>query len=115
VIYDDMDLPVGRVRLRLSGAAGGHNGMKSTISHLGSKNFPRLRIGIGRPKNPATSENGTVSHVLGKFSPEENEVMSSVLNYVVECVELCLKKGVEKAMNDCNRKNLNVSEEGSSK
>ncbi|MEM6755279.1 MAG: aminoacyl-tRNA hydrolase [Cyanobacteria bacterium P01_C01_bin.38] len=113
VIYDDMDLPVGRVRLRLSGAAGGHNGMKSTISHLNSKNFPRLRIGIGRPKNPATSENGTVSHVLGKFSPEENEVMSSVINYTVECVELCLKKGVEKAMNDCNRKNLNVLQEGS--
>ncbi|MEO0932697.1 MAG: aminoacyl-tRNA hydrolase [Cyanobacteria bacterium J06641_2] len=112
VIYDDMDLPVGRVRLRLSGAAGGHNGMKSTISHLSSKNFPRLRIGIGRPKNPANSENGTVSHVLGKFTPEEKEVISSVTNYVVECVELCLKKGVEKAMNDCNRKNLNVSEEG---
>ena len=113
VIYDDMDLPVGRVRLRLSGAAGGHNGMKSAISHLSSKNFPRLRIGIGRPKNPATSENGTVSHVLGKFTPEEKEVISSVTDYVVECVELCLKKGVEKAMNDCNRKNLNVSKEGS--
>ncbi len=108
VIYDDMDLPVGRVRLRTEGSPGGHNGMKSTVSHLSSKNFPRLRIGIGRPKNPATTENGTVSHVLGKFSPEENQVMSSVLDYVVECVELCLKKGVEKAMNDCNRKNLNV-------
>lgn len=110
VIYDDMDLPVGRVRLRLSGSAGGHNGMKSTISHLNSKNFPRLRIGIGRPKKAENSENGTVSHVLGRFSPEENQIMPSVLNYVVECVELCLKKGVEKAMNDCNKKNLNVSE-----
>ena len=109
VIYDDMDLPVGRVRLRLSGSPGGHNGMKSTVSHLSSKNFPRLRIGIGRPKNPAVNENGTVSHVLGKFTPDESEIISSVLNYVVECVELCLKKGVEKAMNDCNRKNLNVS------
>ncbi|MEO1185508.1 MAG: aminoacyl-tRNA hydrolase, partial [Cyanobacteria bacterium J06636_27] len=54
----------------------------------------------------------TVSHVLGKFTPEEKEVISSVTNYVVECVELCLKKGVEKAMNDCNRKNLNVLKEG---
>ena len=110
VIYDDMDLPVGRVRLRLEGSAGGHNGMKSTVSHLNSKKFPRLRIGIGRPKNPAIEQNGTISHVLGKFSPEENQVMSSVLDYVVECVELCLKKGVEKAMNDCNRKNLNISQ-----
>ena len=108
VIYDDMDLPVGRVRLRLSGSAGGHNGMKSTVSHLNSKNFPRLRIGIGRPKNLASTENGTVSHVLGKFSPEENQMISSVIDYVVECVELCLKKGVEKAMNDCNKKNLNI-------
>ncbi len=108
VIYDDMDLPVGRVRLRSGGSPGGHNGMKSTVSHLNSKNFPRLRIGIGRPKNPPSSENGTISHVLGKFSPEENQVMSSVLDYVVECVESCLKKGVEKTMNDCNRKNLNV-------
>jgi PTH1 family peptidyl-tRNA hydrolase len=110
VIYDDMDLPVGRVRLRTEGSPGGHNGMKSTVSHLNSKKFPRLRIGIGRPKKLLDSENGTVSHVLGKFSPEENQVMSSVLDYVVECVELCLKKGVEKAMNDCNRKNLNVPE-----
>ena len=114
VIYDDMDLPVGRDRLRLEGSPGGHNGMKSTVSHLNSKKFPRLRIGIGRPKNPAIEQNGTVSHVLGKFSPEEHQVMSSVLDYVVECVELCLKKGVEKAMNDCNRKNLNLpqSKEG---
>ncbi|MBF2016996.1 MAG: aminoacyl-tRNA hydrolase [Rivularia sp. T60_A2020_040] len=109
IIYDDMDLPVGRVRLRLSGSAGGHNGMKSTISHLSSKDFPRLRIGIGRPKKLEDSENGSnISHVLGKFSPEENELISSVLDYVVECVELCLKKGVEKAMNDCNKRNLNV-------
>ena len=53
VIYDDMDLPLGKIRLRLSGSAGGHNGMKSAIAHLSTQNFPRLRIGIGRPQGNA--------------------------------------------------------------
>ncbi|MEA5577276.1 aminoacyl-tRNA hydrolase [Anabaena sp. UHCC 0451] len=103
VIYDDMDLPVGKTRLRLSGSAGGHNGMKSTISHLSSQNFPRLRIGIGKPKGVANDDNAeTVSHVLGRFSATETKLMSLVLDFVVECVELSLKQGVEKAMNRCN-------------
>lgn len=103
VIYDDMDLPVGKTRLRLSGSAGGHNGMKSTISHLSSQNFPRLRIGIGKPKGVANDDNAeTVSHVLGRFSAAETKLMSLVLDFVVECVELSLKQGVEKAMNRCN-------------
>ena len=109
VIYDDMDLPLGKIRLRLSGSAGGHNGMKSTISHLNSQNFPRLRIGIGKPKNlPNNSNNddgSTVSHVLGKFSPQEAKLIDPILAFVVECVELTLKQGVEKAMNRCNSRN----------
>ncbi|MCH4904766.1 aminoacyl-tRNA hydrolase [Cylindrospermopsis raciborskii CHAB3438] len=103
VIYDDMDLPLGKIRLRLSGSAGGHNGMKSTISHLNSQNFPRLRIGIGKPKNLPNNDDGdTVSHVLGKFSPQEAKLIDPILAFVVECVELTLKQGVEKAMNRCN-------------
>ncbi|MFM7558571.1 aminoacyl-tRNA hydrolase [Cylindrospermopsis raciborskii] len=103
VIYDDMDLPLGKIRLRLSGSAGGHNGMKSTISHLNSQNFPRLRIGIGKPKNlPDNDDGSTVSHVLGKFSPQEAKLIDPILAFVVECVELTLKQGVEKAMNRCN-------------
>lgn len=103
VIYDDMDLPLGKTRLRLSGSAGGHNGMKSIISHLNSQNFPRLRIGIGKPKGAANDDNGeTVSHVLGKFSATESKLMTQVLDFVVECVELTFKQGVEKAMNRCN-------------
>ncbi len=106
VIYDDMDLPLGKTRLRLSGSAGGHNGIKSTISHLNSQNFPRLRIGIGKPKNlpnnPNNDDGGTVSHVLGKFSPQEAKLIDPILAFVVECVELTLKQGVEKAMNRCN-------------
>ncbi|MBD2250665.1 aminoacyl-tRNA hydrolase [Nostoc parmelioides] len=103
VIYDDLDLPLGKTRLRLSGSAGGHNGMKSAIAHLSTQNFPRLRIGIGKPKNAVNGDNSeTVSHVLGKFSATETQLMSFVLQFVVECVESSLKQGVEKAMNRCN-------------
>jgi PTH1 family peptidyl-tRNA hydrolase len=103
IIYDDLDLPIGKTRLRLSGSAGGHNGMKSIISHLSSQDFPRLRIGIGKPKGAVNGDNShTVSHVLGRFSPGETKLMSQVLGFIVECVELSLKQGVEKAMNRCN-------------
>ncbi|MTJ07565.1 MULTISPECIES: aminoacyl-tRNA hydrolase [unclassified Anabaena] len=107
VIYDDLDLPLGKTRLRLSGSAGGHNGMKSIISHLNSQNFPRLRIGIGKPKGAIDGDNShTVSHVLGRFSTTENKVMSQVLDFVVDCVEFSFKQGVEKAMNRCNTQNF---------
>jgi PTH1 family peptidyl-tRNA hydrolase len=109
IIYDDLDLPLGKTRLRLSGSAGGHNGMKSAIAHLSTQNFPRLRIGIGKPKNAANSDNSdTVAHVLGKFSATETQLMSLVLQFVVECVELTLKQGVEKAMNRCNSYNAEM-------
>ena len=108
IIYDDMDLPMGRLRLRLSGSAGGHNGMKSAIAHLGTLEFPRLRIGIGKPKN-FTVESGepkTISHVLGKFSPTENQLMAQVLELVVGAVELSLKQGIEKAMSLYNSRTI---------
>jgi PTH1 family peptidyl-tRNA hydrolase len=111
VIYDDMDLPLGKTRLRLSGSAGGHNGMKSAIAHLNTQNFPRLRIGIGRPKGVVREDDQkSISHVLGRFSAAENQLMSEVLQFVVECVELSLKQGVEKAMNRCNSGNFSIPE-----
>ena len=99
VIYDDMDLPLGRMRLRLSGSAGGHNGMKSIISHLGNQNFPRLRIGIGK----SNQVDATISHVLGRFSPEERAIIDKVLPLVVKAIEMSLKEGVEKSMSLFNR------------
>jgi PTH1 family peptidyl-tRNA hydrolase len=102
IIYDDMDLPVGRLRLRLSGSAGGHNGMKSAIAHLGTQNFPRLRVGIGK----STTDKDTVSHVLGKFSPQETQLMPEVLQLVVDAVELSLKQGIEKAMSLYNSRTV---------
>lgn len=98
VIYDDMDLPVGKLRMRLSGSAGGHNGMKSTIAHLGGQDFPRLRIGIGK----SNGDRETVSHVLGKFAPEEAKIMEEVLYVSVKAIELSLKEGIEKSMSRYN-------------
>lgn len=98
VIYDDMDLPVGKLRLRLSGSAGGHNGMKSIIAHLGGKDFPRLRIGIG--KSDGNKE--TISHVLGKFAPDEIGTIEEILYVSVKAIELSLTEGVEQAMNRYN-------------
>lgn len=97
VVYDDMDLPIGRMRLRLSGSAGGHNGIKSTIAHLGTKDFPRLRIGIDKPMD-AGGEKSTVSYVLGKFAPDEKPIITEVLQLVADAIELSMKQGVEKAM-----------------
>ncbi|MBC6452103.1 MAG: aminoacyl-tRNA hydrolase [Hormoscilla sp. SP5CHS1] len=109
VIYDDMDLPLGRMRLRLSGSAGSHNGMKSAIAHLGGQNFPRLRIGIGSPSDNTTSDKNTISHVLGKFSPSETQLMSEIIQLVVDAVELSLRQGVEKAMSLYNGRAVSPS------
>jgi len=104
VIYDDMDLPLGKTRLRLAGSAGGHNGMKSAIAHLNTSNFPRLRIGIGRSdKHP-----DAINHVLGKFSAAESQLMSEVLKLVVEAVELSLKQGIEKSMSLYNNRTVTI-------
>lgn len=105
IVYDDMDLPVGRLRMRLSGSAGGHNGMKSAIAHLGTQNFPRLRIGIGK----SGSEQNSVSHVLGKFSPQETQAMSEVLQLAVDAIEFSRREGVEKAMSLYNSRTVEVS------
>jgi peptidyl-tRNA hydrolase, PTH1 family len=110
VVYDDMDLPIGRLRMRLSGSAGGHNGMKSAIAHLGTDKFPRLRVGIGKPQNdPAKNDKDTISFVLGKFSSEESQLVEKVLTLVREAVELSLQEGVEKAMSLYNSRNISLS------
>lgn len=112
VVYDDMDLPIGKLRLRQSGSAGGHNGMKSTIAHLGTQNFPRLRVGIGSPKEQATGSQApgasgeVVSHVLGRFSGKEAQMVSEVLQLVVGAIELSLKQGVPKAMSLYNNRTV---------
>lgn len=100
VVYDDMDLAVGRLRIRLSGSAGGQNGMKSAIAHLGTQKFPRLRIGIGSKSVDA------VSHVLGSFAPTEKPVITEVTRLATDAIALSLREGVEKAMNLYNNRTV---------
>lgn len=103
VLVDDMDLPLGRLRLRASGSAGGHNGLRSTIAHLGSESFARLRIGIGAPAgDPSQRRERTVSHVLGRFQAEERPVLDQVLDEVLSGVELIRRQGLERAGNRLN-------------
>jgi PTH1 family peptidyl-tRNA hydrolase len=103
VLVDDMDLPLGRLRLRLSGGAGGHNGLRSTIAHLGGQEFPRLRIGIGAPAlNPVERKQRTVGHVLGRFAPADQPVLEEVLEEVRQGVDLIQRLGFERAANRLN-------------
>ena len=103
VLVDDMDLPLGRLRLRTSGGAGGHNGLRSTIAHLDGQEFPRLRIGIGAPAlNPVERKQRTVGHVLGRFAPAEQPVLDEVLEEVLQGVELIQRLGFERAGNRLN-------------
>ncbi len=103
VLVDDMDLPLGRLRLRAAGSAGGHNGLRSTIAHLGTEAFARLRIGIGAPaENPAERKARTVSHVLGRFSATDRPVLDQVLAEVEVGIGLIRRVGLEKAANRLN-------------
>jgi PTH1 family peptidyl-tRNA hydrolase len=99
VVYDDVNLEAGRLRIRQSGSAGGHNGMKSIIQALGSDQFPRLRVGIGGGEKRSLS-----SHVLGKFGPEEEAVIEAAIGRAVEAVEAFVAEGIVAAMNQYNRK-----------
>lgn len=104
-VYDDMDLPVGKLRIRLSGSAGGHNGMRSLIAHLGTQDFPRLRIGISKSAS-AGADKDTISHVLGKFTPEEQRLLPEVLGMAADAVEVALKRSVEQSMTLYNRRSV---------
>ena len=103
VLVDDMDIPLGRLRLRAQGSAGGHNGLRSTIQHLGTQAFPRLRIGIGAPAdNPAERRARTVSHVLGPFSRAEQSEVDAVLDGVLEAIQRIQRQSLDRAGNWIN-------------
>ncbi len=97
VISDDLDLPVGRLRLRAGGADGGHNGLKSVAAELGSSAFRRLRVGVGRPE-----PGGTVDYVLSKFEDAEREEFEKSLVRAAEAVRCVLTAGLARAMNQFN-------------
>jgi PTH1 family peptidyl-tRNA hydrolase len=100
VVYDDLDLPLGTVRLRPEGGSGGHKGMRSIIEHLGSRDFPRLRIGIGRP--PGRMD--PAAYVLQDFSADEGPLLEETLERAVAALETWLRQGVEMAMDRYNRR-----------
>ena len=97
VIVDDMDLPVGKLRLRKAGSAGGHNGLKSLIYRLGTEEFFRIRLGVGRP-----SEGAVIDHVLSKFGRNELEPIAQGIDRAADAVETAVSQGFELAMNRFN-------------
>ena len=97
VIYDDLDLPLGQIRIRESGSAGTHNGMKSIVNMLGTKNFARIRIGIAKQK-----EVDTIDYVLSKFSKKEMETVNESLIKFPNMIDDLLKNGITYIMNHYN-------------
>jgi len=104
IIHDDLDLPLGTIRIRRSGGSGGHKGIDSIISYLESQDFPRLRIGIGRPTTPLVeiSENDIIAFVLSDFTPEEKQVITQVIPRASEAILCLLTEGLAAAMNKFN-------------
>ncbi len=98
IIYDDMDIEKGNIKIRKKGGAGSHNGMKSVIQELKTEEFIRIRIGIGKPE----FKNDMINYVIGKVSKEEQEILQQGVKKATEAVEEILKSGVDIAMNRFN-------------
>ena len=99
-VHDDMDIPAGMVRIRKKGSAGGHNGIKSLIAHIGSEKFGRVRIGVGRPL-PGW---GVINHVLAPFSDEDVPKIGEAIEYLLPAMECIVREGYDMAMNKYNPK-----------
>ncbi|MEE1444894.1 MAG: aminoacyl-tRNA hydrolase [Blautia sp.] len=107
VIYDDIDLEPGQIRIRKKGSAGGHNGIKSIIAQLGTQNFYRIKVGVGaKPKGWDLAD-----YVLGRFSSDERIAVDKAIEEAADAVEMILKDGIEAAMNHYNRKNKQEQQE----
>ena len=98
VVYDDMDIPAGRLRLRKAGGTGGPNGMRSIVAELGTRDFPRIRVGIGRPPQ----RRGATAHVLSKPREEEARCFEQSVDLAAEALETIVTDGFEAAMNRYN-------------
>ena len=100
VVHDDLDLPLGKIRIRQGGGSGGHKGVDSIVTWLGSQDFLRLRVGIGRPVE--ISETDIVAYVLNDFTPSEKQAIAKVLPRVSEAILCLLTEGLMAAMNKYN-------------
>ena len=106
VLVDDMDLPLGKIRVRSKGSSGGHNGLKSIIDHLGTDEFKRLKIGIGAPsKIQKERKSKTVSHVLGRFSKEEFVLLKLIIQEIISCIDLITSNSWDKITTRLNSYN----------
>ena len=99
VISDDISLPLGKVRVRGSGSAGGHNGLKNIIAHLGTDAFPRVKVGVGAPENP---EYDVIDWVIGNFSAQEKKIIDDALDRALAAAECIIGKSVTEAQNKYN-------------
>lgn len=99
VISDDVDLPLGKLRIRKGGSAGGHNGLKSIIQHLGTDQFPRVKIGVGEKPHP---DYDMADWVLGKLQGEDKKIMDDAAVRAAQAVECLLSQGIDRAMNQFN-------------
>ena len=99
IISDDVDLPLGKLRIRTGGSAGGHNGLKSIIRHLGTDQFPRLKVGVGGKPHP---DYDMADWVLGKLQGEDKKVLDEAVKRAADAVECFLREGAQKAMNRFN-------------
>ncbi len=105
VIHDDLDLPPGKIRIRRGGGSGGHKGIESIFNEVDSREFLRLRVGIGRPMPPeaaATDDADIISHVLGNFTDTESQIIAEVIPQVTDTILYLLTNGVTAAMNKYN-------------
>ena len=105
VIYDDLDLPLGKIRLRERGGSGGHNGVKSIIAHLNSQDFPRFRVGIGPREDEETTISkrmNTVGYVLGDFDAVDRAIIQDVYPEVADAIHCLITDGITAAMNKYN-------------
>jgi PTH1 family peptidyl-tRNA hydrolase len=104
IAYDDLDLPLGKIRLRQSGGSGGHKGMNSIISALGSEEFPRIRVGIGRPQveQQSIGEDAVVNYVLSNFSQEEEKLIKPSIIATSQAIHCFITQGIEVAMSHFN-------------
>ena len=96
VVQDDIDIPLGRLRIRKNGSCGGHNGIRNIIERLGSQSFIRLKVGVGKDKS------NVIGHVLGKFDPATRTMVDKVVSASVQAVASILRDGADKAMNVFN-------------
>lgn len=101
VLSDDIHLPVGGLRIRKSGSAGGHNGLRDIINHLKSEAFCRIRIGVGEPKGPGEEQ---IDWVIGDFSQSDKKILPSVFDDACRALDLIVEDKVDEAMNRFNRK-----------